>query len=168
MAEITCSKCGHKFTPPSKTHLHVGNINEVLFTRISKKVPFSSIRVFYVCSPFLSQLSLGQSTLENIGRKKRLVVITRPKHDPTVDARHGKQFEFLQQQCKADMNTITNLHAKMYVLEAGNSSFALVGSMNLTNPKSIEAAILTTDSRLYDEHKETFLYELKAKSKHIP
>ena len=56
---------------------------------------------------------------------------------------------------------------EMYIMEAGSASFAMTGSMNLTNPKSIEAAIFTTDSKLFDDHKNNFLYELKSKSKPV-
>ena len=167
MTAITCPDCGNEFVLSGKTRLYIGNINEVLFDKINKTVPFASIRTFYVCSPFLSQLNYGQKTLKKIGRKNRLIVITRPKNTPSDYARHEKQFEFLQKECKADMNTIDNLHAKMYIMEAGSASFAMTGSMNLTNPKSIEAAIFTTDSKLFDDHKNNFLYELKSKSKPV-
>ena len=167
MTTVTCPDCGNGFVLSGKTQLHIGNINKLLFDKINKTVPFASIRTFYVCSPFLSQLNYGQITLKKIGRQKRLVVITRPKNSPSDYDRHKNQFEFLQKECKADMNTIDNLHAKMYIMEAGSASFAMTGSMNLTNPKSIEAAIFTTDSKLFDDHKNNFLYELKSKSKPV-
>ena len=94
--QIECPRCSHQFSINNKTSLEIGNINEKLFHRINQ-IPESKIKSLWIVSPFLSQLRFGQITLKKIGKKKELVVITKPKE--TVDGKwHGKQFDFLQNE----------------------------------------------------------------------
>ena len=67
------------------------------------------------------------------------------------------------------MNVIENLHAKMYLVEAGISSFAVTTSMNLTqgSTQNLEAAIFSSDSKIFRDHYNAFLKNIKPKSTKI-
>ena len=165
--EITCPSCAEQFTIPSKTKSFVGNIPEELFWRINQ-IPFDSLVGFYICSPFLSDLKDKQMFLKRVGIEKKLVVITR--HPDTVkEDWHRRQFSFLKDECYASINVINNLHAKLYILEAGNSSFAMLGSMNLTHGagKNVELAVFTSNSAMYTQQWHHYHKDLKPMSEVI-
>jgi len=164
---IICPSCKNEFSIPTKTTVHVGNIPEVLFKRISG-IKFDDISGFYVCSPYLSSLRDRQEFLKKVGNEKDLFVITKPPEE-VDETWHSNQFEFLKNDCKAKVSTIEHLHAKMYILQAGNRSFAMIGSMNLTYnaASNVEAAIFTTDSAIFHEQWNVFTKQLFPMSKRI-
>jgi len=170
MNKILCPHCNNEFFTPTKTTVHVGNIPELLFKKIGN-IKFNDITGFYVCSPFLSALETGNDFLKKVGNKKFLSVITKPPEevDQTWNQWHSKQIDFLKNECKAKISEIVNLHAKMYILQAGDMSFAMIGSMNLTGRarKNIEAAIFTTDSSIFHEQWHVYTKQLIPMSRPI-
>jgi len=170
MMKLNCPECNHEFYLDNKTELMTGDIPQQLFD-ILFGLAVESINGFYICSPFLSELSItgAQEHLKKIGFKKSLEVITRPitKH---TQVWQKEQYDYLKKECKARMSVIDNLHAKMYILSADDASFAMSGSMNFTKGASsnVEIGIITRDAELYSSHYNAFHQFLKPMSEHDP
>jgi len=122
---------------PAQLYNELSNVHEVMG--------------IYFCSPWLTELGIPgfvkllQSKLQN---KARFEILTRPPED----LGHIKMSQKLQRDCNAKIYVNKILHAKIYIVQAKEGSFAFFGSPNLTKAarSNLEIAIETYNNKFID------------------
>ena len=163
MEKITCKNCGAPVITVNRTETYIGNIPAILFDKIDN-IPISAINGFYICSPYLTDIKFGQSFMEILGTTLpigKLQVITQSESEWTGD--QWRQVRFLKESCRANISTIDNLHAKLYILDAADQSFALITSMNFTlgARSNVELGVFTSDATIFNQQWTVYQHELK-------
>jgi len=137
------------------------DVPKAILEKISNISP-TEIRGIYFSSPWLSELGISDADaiLQRASKNKIFEILTRPPKELW----HRDQITFLRSKCNAKVYVNDSLHAKMYIVVAGKSSFAVFGSPNFTSSAktNLEVAMISHEQSLIDGLFNTYQITLKS------